>query len=371
VSPMAGTASGRVRGQPRRGANLLLSALRDPLGLLDLAPGDWNRLLPLARRTGLLARLAIRLEAVGGLGRVPETVREHCRAAMAEAASHARAVRWEIGRIERALAASGFPVVLLKGAAYVLAGLPAARGRLFNDVDILVPRRDLGRVEQALRRHGWQAVKLDEYDQRYYRTWMHELPPLRHRDRHTTVDVHHAILPLTGRLRPDPERLLQAAVALPGSAFKVLEPPHMVLHSAAHLFQDGDLQGGLRDLTDLDALLGDFGATPDFWGHLLAQSRDLDLGRPLFYALRFAERLLGTPVPRDALRAASAVAPAGPILAVMDRLARRALLPPPLDRSAPFGDLARWLLFVRSHWLRMPPRLLASHLLRKALRRRP
>jgi len=30
--------------------------------------------------------------------------------------------------------------------------------------------------------------------------------------------------------------------------------------------------------------------------------------------------------------------------------------------------MAVWLLFVRSHWLRMPPGLLAAHLLRKAFR---
>jgi len=31
--------------------------------------------------------------------------------------------------------------------------------------------------------------------------------------------------------------------------------------------------------------------------------------------------------------------------------------------------LARWLLFVRSHWLKMPVYLMVPHLLRKAFRR--
>jgi hypothetical protein len=31
--------------------------------------------------------------------------------------------------------------------------------------------------------------------------------------------------------------------------------------------------------------------------------------------------------------------------------------------------LARWLLFVRSHWLKMPVHLMVPHLLRKAFRR--
>ena len=37
------------------------------------------------------------------------------------------------------------------------------------------------------------------YDQRYYREWMHELPPLLHVRRQTALDVHHAIAPETAR----------------------------------------------------------------------------------------------------------------------------------------------------------------------------
>jgi hypothetical protein len=33
------------------------------------------------------------------------------------------------------------------------------------------------------------------------------------------------------------------------------------------------------------------------------------------------------------------------------------------------AGIARWCLYVRSHWLRMPPILLARHLTRKAFKR--
>jgi hypothetical protein len=51
----------------------------------------------------------------------------------------------------------------------------------------------------------------------------------------------------------------------------------------------------------------------------------------------------------------------------MDSLVPRVLEPRYPDRLP--ARVAAWLLFVRSHWLRMPPGLLAVHLLRKALRR--
>jgi hypothetical protein len=106
-------------------------------------------------------------------------------------------MRWEISRIQRALASVDTPIIFLKGAAYLMSALANAKGRLSSDIDILVAKNMLPQVESALIEHGWEPIKLADYDQLYYRTWAHELPPLRHRDRNTVVDVHHTILPLT------------------------------------------------------------------------------------------------------------------------------------------------------------------------------
>ena len=103
----------------------------------------------------------------------------------------------------RALAPLGCPVILLKGTAFVAAGLEAGQGRAIGDLDILVPRDRLDDVEAALLAAGWEWVKPDPYDDAYYRRWMHELPPLIHRERDRMIDVHHTILPLTARITPD------------------------------------------------------------------------------------------------------------------------------------------------------------------------
>jgi hypothetical protein len=53
----------------------------------------------------------------------------------------------------------------------------------------------------------------------------------------------------------------------------------------------------------------------------------------------------------------------------MDWLITRALFPHPPDEEPASGiRFARWLLFVRSMWLRMPPWLLAYHALAKLVR---
>jgi hypothetical protein len=147
----------------------------------------------------------------------------------------------------------------------------------------------------------------------------------------------------------------------------VLAPADMVLHSAVHLFHEGEFEHGLRGLVDIHRLLLEFSALPGFWEDLPVRAGELGLQRPLFYALRYASRLLHTPVPAAAVAAARAGRPAPPLLALMDQLFGRALLPPHPSCDDAFGAPARFLLYLRGNWLRMPPLLLARHLFHKAL----
>ena len=128
---------------------------------------------------------------------------------------------------------------------------------------------------------GWEWVKDDPYDQAYYRDHMHELPPLIHATRDRMIDVHHTILPLTAEAEagcggddiaeavasaaaaaifadpyddwpgePDPEANGEA-----GARIEDARPPMtVVLHCAAHMLADGELDGGLRNLWDFHCL---------------------------------------------------------------------------------------------------------------------
>jgi len=275
-----------------------------------------------------------------------------------------RAVRWEIDRLSRAFLDTGQTWILLKGAGYIAAGLPPGRGRRVADIDVLVPQADLGRVEQILQENGWEFPEINAYDNRYYREWMHELPPMVHRERHSVVDVHHGILPRISRLKPSSDRLLQQAETL-GDGVRVLAPAHIVLHAAAHLFHDGEITGAIRDLVDLDQLLRWFGRDDQFWERLVEETPVMDLARPLYYALRYTQRWFGTPLPHAVVAATRTWAPPAPVRRLMDVLVDGAMMGT-TGRSASASVFA---LYVRSHWLKMPPFLVIRHLLRKSLRR--
>lgn len=351
--------------------DLLVRALIDPQAILRLSQADWDLIVRQARKADLLARLAAICSMHGITERIPSQPRMHIRSAGLLAARQQQELHWEVEQIEEALAPLGVPVVLLKGAAYIMSGLAAARGRLVSDIDILVPYDALVAVESALMKKGWHSAAKSAYDQRYYRTWMHELPPMRHLHRGTVLDVHHAILPRTARYHPDSKKLMSAARPLQaGGNISVLSHEDMLLHSAAHLFHEGELHHGLRDLVDIDSLLRQFGEEARFWTRLVPRALELELTRPLFYALRYARALLGTPVPEQVVQELRAT-PGGrlpaPMLAYMDALYLRALRPDHATASDRFSAFARWQLYVRGHWLRMPPWLLLRHLLHKAL----
>ena len=349
---------------------LLQAALTDPQSVTSCTPAQWDLLVRQARRANLLGRLSSTLQGAGLMAAVPEAPRQHFHAADVIVRRQSISVRWELQCIRQALAASGAPVVLLKGAAYEMAQLPAAQGRLFSDIDILVPRALLPAVESALMLAGWQGSDHDAYDQHFYREWMHEIPPLRHVRRDTTIDVHHNILPGTSRVQVDAQALLDAAVALPGEpGLHVLQPVDMLLHSATHLFHEGEFANGLRDLFDIDTLVRDFGADPRFWNDLIPRAATLGLGRSLYYALRTSTEILGSPVPPEVLAAAQAWRPARPVAALMAWCYRHALQPAHPSAETRSVKLARLLLYLRSHWVRMPFHLMVRHLGRKALLR--
>lgn len=350
----------------RPGWTHLLLALREPASMAGFDDSTWDLVVRQAASAGLLGRLGALAEQHGVRAAVPAAVWRHMEAMLTIAAQQQRAVRWELVQLTQVLADLDGPVLLLKGAAYAAAGLPPAAGRLFADIDLLVPRAQLDAAEAALMLGGWIGSHHSEYDRRYYRQWMHELPPMMHIRRRTVLDVHHSLLPPTARIKTPAEPVIEAARPLQEfPRFCVPDPLDQVLHSAAHLFHEGEWEHGLRDLVDLDALLRAGAADGGYWRRLLARAGQLNLGRPLFYGLRYCRRLLATPVPDEAL-AQCPGRPSAPAARLMDALFVPALATAHHSCRVAGSGPAAFALYVRSHWLRMPLHLLLPHLAHKA-----
>jgi Uncharacterised nucleotidyltransferase len=386
-----------------RDAMLLVNALRDPATTGELDAEGWTALIAMARAEQLIGTLAHRLK----LESVPPKMAEILADAQINAEYQRRSALWEAECAARALVDYAGKVVLMKGTAYVAAGLSAGEGRHIGDLDIMVARDDLPQVEALLlEKGGWEWVKEDAYDDAYYRDHMHELPPLIHKDRDRMIDVHHTILPLTAGPRPDAEAMLREAIYLPSrlrvegpvprtgprgstgpgeglsklpnvsdpsltppangrGTIAALSPHDMIIHCAAHLIADGDLAGGLRNLWDMHCLVSEFegdderyflNLTEDAWYH--------QLGPEVSRAVRLAHALYGTELKHFNHPSRTDFRPRFSDVFFIRRLTARD------GWGRTTRRFTRLAFYIRSHWLRMPPLMLARHLWTKWLKQK-
>ncbi len=272
-------------------------------------------------------------------------------------------LRWEIDRLQRAFLGTGQTWVLLKGAAYVAAGTPAwqrtPRRRHRRHGSARAIWRESNRI---LCEHGWEIPEMDPYDTSVLpangctnsRQWSTV-----NAGRWSTCIMRFFLR--TSRLKPSSERLVGRSSC---NGVRVLCPSHMVLHAAAHLFHDGEIAGAIRDLVDLDQLFRWFGRDKAFWSDFGDEALALNLTRPAYYAIRYSREVFGTPIDEDVAAKTVDWGPAGIVRHVMDALVERSIA----ANSRIASSSSAFALYVRSHWLRMPPHQLIRHLTRKAFR---
>jgi hypothetical protein len=135
-----------------------------------------------------------------------------------------------------------------------------------------------------------------------------------------------------------------------------------------HGFYNGEFTNCFRDVLDVHELLSHWSEHhPGFWPELGARAAGMGIERPVHYALRYARRLLGTPVPADVVAHFARHAPGRVAARLMDFSVTTTYQPPLVP--TPRVRLAWRLMQVRAHWIKMPPLLLARHLARKLARR--
>lgn len=330
-------------------AKILAWAMREPFNFALLSETEWTGVIAVARAELLLGTVA-HLVQDEELTDLPDAVYAILDEARVQAEHQRRAALWEADCAARALTNYKGKVVLMKGTAYVAANLTAGQGRSIGDLDIMVAEGGLREAEAMLLAAGWEWVKEDDYDDAYYRDHMHELPPLIHKERDRMIDVHHTILPRTAKPNPDAVAMLDAARQVDGGLY-VFAPEDMAIHCVAHLIADGDLAGGMRNLWDFHCLATEFAERdPQYWDRLKARSLDHELLPAVERAARLARDLYGTATPAD-----------WPQWHRQDKwYVARITARDGWGRKT--RKFIRLIFYIRSHWLRMPPMMLARHL---------
>lgn len=331
----------------------LLDLLRDPGLGESLDNAGWNQVLEHAQKTQVLGQWSAQATRFVADGCMPAAVRHRIALATLTARRRVEAASWEIHGIRRALSAD-IPLVVLKGMAHALAGDECGKGRTFSDIDIMVPRTRIEAAESALIADGWQPASTTAYDARYYREWMHELPPMTHVRRRTALDLHHSILPVISPHRLDAVRLFESAQPV-GDGIYVLSATDRIVHCAVHMVVEGDETKVLRAAYDLHLLIAQHGVAIGGRDQVVRRARTLGVEALVEIALATTELLFSA---KPALQGHRSTRVVRHLLAAAN--ANAGVIP-----SVPL--LSRFWIAIASHRAKMPMHVLLPHLLRKSV----
>lgn len=324
---------------------------------------QWQQLLTLARASNLLAKFAY--IATEYMEYIPCRVQKHLESAITIATRHRQSVMHEIAEIYKV--AKSIDITILKGGAYLIHDYPNAQGRMLSDLDILVDRNDLKQLEIKCLLNGWIRTESEEYNDRYYRKWMHEIPPLTNLKRGTVVDIHHNILPLTNRQCPDPAQFEHQTIKheILGE-ITTLSDKDLFIHSATHLFSESEFNNGLRDLIDLFQLLEYFEKEQsNFIEHSYIRARNLGLEEYLYLALTLINKCL-IKSNQKKINLTNINSPfSNTHLNLLEKAFIKVFEPSYSLNNTISDNLASFFLYCRGHNLRMPIKLLIPHLLTK------
>lgn len=347
--------------------DLVLQTWKQPARCVHYSVKEWQLLVRQARASLMLARLGAKLKPFAEKGLIEARVWHHFQNDLLMAERHQQATLYELAHVNEALAQINEQAVILKGAAYVVAELDASVGRHFNDIDLLVAREKIDKVEKHLWIAGYLSAPDDDYNKEYYRRWMHEIPALKHFQRQSVLDVHHHILPLTGKTKINLSALLKEKHTV--SQFpqlSTLSLPALVLHSATHLFHEGEFDKGLRDLIDLELLLTQLAKQRDGYQRLLELARETGLTRVLFLALRYCGSVLAMEFPDNVINSLPKESEKTLHLGLLDLAFTKVFSANHSSIESAAKRSAQFMLYLRGHLLRMPLYLLLPHLLKKS-----
>jgi Uncharacterised nucleotidyltransferase/Protein of unknown function (DUF5672) len=284
---------------------ILACARTDPDGqriedLVRRGP-DWHAILRRVERWGMVPLVSTNLRQAVHSSQVPIQVMERLRNLNHRDTIHGVARRELLRTALLRFSESGVPVIVLKGAALAALVYPFPALRPMRDIDLLVHRRDMERVEAVL--HSLRDAPAAGSNASSGN------PPLDPK-RLALLDIRQDIfsawiaadgLPSARRI-PIADFWERARPAqIESVTTLVFSPEDLLLYLAFHLTVATGFVGQVRTLCDIGELCRCCGNTFE-WSQLVSRAGCYDIQKPLYYALCLAREMVGAGVPSEVLR---------------------------------------------------------------------
>lgn len=260
---------------PRQAIYRILATAWDPASLPPAGTVPWQEVLRLVGPSNIAALahvLAAPLRAD-----MPPDVRALLEQAFYRSAAASARAYAQLGEVGRALATTGAPLMLLKGAALANTLYPDPALRLMGDIDLLVPPECVAACRDVLLRAGYTPQRVDERPGRLQETTneVQFQPP---EGVAAIVELHWHIIDVPYYMQRIPMAWFwehSEPLEVAGCTFRVLNAEANVLYLSAHLALHHAFRG-LHSLLDLALLLVHTGERLD-WDTVIDAARRFDL----------------------------------------------------------------------------------------------
>jgi hypothetical protein len=282
---------------------LLLSFLRLEAGepktdfLEGLSHSDWEVLIEKSARHSVTPLFYQRLKAFPPDSPVPDWVRRKLRLIYLQNAGRNMNLYQGLGEVLKILEKNNIPVIALKGAhlAELVYGNIALRPMW--DLDLLVKKKDLSRVEEKLLEIGFAPIAPQKK-----MTEIHHHAVYRWPGKGICIEVHWHIIGSAYPFHVDIEGLWHRARPAVFDGLEVLVqcPEDLLLHLCLHTARDF-YQTGLKPFCDLLEIIRRNENNID-WDQVFLRSGQWGIGKFVYLTLNLTKELLGASVPEDLLK---------------------------------------------------------------------
>ena len=257
---------------------------------------DWNSLIRESVRYDVAPLLYSRLKKYSRIVTIPGTILQQLEQIYFHTAAKNVLLYNDLSAVCSALGNEGIEVIALKGAHLACAVYDDIGLRPASDLDILVKRRNLRRVEEILFRMGYGPAERPGIEEQC--TVHHHLIPFTKQGK-TPIEVHWTISPANSPFKIDLDGLWERAkrTALGGQPVLLLSPEDLLIHLCLHASFNHKFDNfEIKNICDISEIILSYGNGID-WDKLVTITENCRINKYVYSTLSLTESLLGTKMP--------------------------------------------------------------------------
>jgi hypothetical protein len=270
---------------------------------------DWNYFLKKARENAVSAIVYFRLNKnKSDFPDIPQEILEELKSNYYLNATKNTLLFEELGRALEAFKKSGLPVIALKGAALAETAYGNLALRPMTDIDLLVKKEDMFRIDEELRRLGYWSSDRSVNDVDFLATYLMTLDYRTTSPNSPSFHIHwhfvNSTVPNEIYIRhiqmediwKDAEKAIISNVET-----LVMAPHHLLIHLSEHALRVTHSLGKLSFLCDISEAINFYQERLN-WERLLESSFKFHLNPMVYFTLYFTSQFLEARIPEHVLQ---------------------------------------------------------------------